>query len=107
MGDMFPGASALGDTAAEVLKSSAVDQQNQYYAESRRIQSESRIDRMQNMGVKDMPSQNSDQASRNSPQYGNEKNRPTATEDPQAVEERWIARMAKFAGISQATGVKI
>lgn len=39
-------------------------------------------------------------------------NDPTATkaaasEDPQAVEDRWTARLAKYAGIAGATGVKL
>ena len=46
-------------------------------------------------------------ASENSPQFGNDKNRPTPTEDPLNVEAAWTARLAKFAGIAGATGTKI
>lgn len=104
---MFPGSSSLGESVAELF-SPAQNAQAQYY---KQLLSQSRVDRAssgaQNQGVKDMPGLNGAEASRNSPQYGNEKNRPAATEDPANVEAAWMARMAKFAGIAQSTGVKI
>lgn len=102
---MFPGASALGDSLQDLFNpnSAGQQQQNSYF----KLQQENRLYSMQNMGVKDMPSENGDAASRNNPQYGNEKNKPAASEDPQEIEARWQARMAKFAGVASATGVKL
>ncbi len=103
---MFPGASGLGDSVA-ALFSPEQDAANQYYQESIRLQRENRITSIQNQGVRDMPSTNGNDAQKNSPQYGNEKNRQTATTDPMEVEQAWMARLAKFAGIAQSTGVKL
>ncbi len=73
------------------------------------VQRESRINSVQNQGVNYDPlrSGKSNIASQNSPDYGNEKNKPAPTENPQDVEDRWMGRMAKFAGIAQGTGAKI
>lgn len=35
------------------------------------------------------------------------KTQPAATVDPQEEEAKWMARLAKYAGLSQSTGVKL
>ncbi len=103
---MFPGASQLGDSIDKLF---STDQGyiQQLYAENRQLKADRSSTAIQNQGVRDMPSTNANYASQNNPQYGNEKNRAAATEDPLATEERWQARLAKYAGIAQATGVKL
>lgn len=100
---MFPGSSGLGESVAELFNSSGTNQNAIYM----RLQQEQRVDRIQNQGVKDMPSENGEAANRNSPQYGNEKNKPSATEDPTEVENAWLSRLSKYAGIAGSTGVKL
>lgn len=102
---MFPGASALGDSVNELF----APPQSQANAEYRQIQQENHLFSAQDQGVNHSVLQGgkANIADQNSPQYGNEKNKPTATEDPQDVEDRWMARLAKFAGIAGATGVKL
>ena len=100
---MFPGANGLGDSV-QSLFSPTKDNSNAMYVQ---LQQEARSERIQGQGVKDMPSENGNAASQNSPQYGNEKNKQTATTDPMEVEAQWTARLAKFANIAQSTGTKI
>lgn len=104
---MFPGASALGDSINSLF-GGPQDAQQQYYTELTKQAREARVSSQgQTQGVRDMPSTNSNYAAQNSPEYGNQKGKPAATEEPQEVEARWMARLIKFAGITQATGVKI
>lgn len=104
---MFPGSSAIGDSMASLF-GGPQDVSNQYYqAQMKQARLTRTGTQEQNQGVRDMPSTNGSDAVKNSPQFGNEKNRPTAAEDPMEVEARWEGRLAKYAGISQATGVKI
>lgn len=105
---MWPGASDLGDTPHKLFSPGAALQQS-INSEETSLHKAYYLNSAQNQGVNYSPLQSgkANVAGENSPQYGNEKNRPTATEDPQEVEARWTARMAKFAGIAQATGVKI
>jgi hypothetical protein len=104
---MFPGSSALGDSV-QALFSSGADAQTQFYqAQMRQARLARAGSQEQNQGVRDMPSTNGNAAAQNTPQYGNDKNRPTATTDPSEVEQAWMARLAKFAGIAGSTGVKL
>ena len=102
---MFPGASALGDSV-DKLFSPKQDASSQAYAQLQQENQQMRMERSstssQNEGIKDMPGYGQG-ANANRPT----KTQPSATEDPQEVEARWMARLAKFAGITNATGVKL
>ena len=97
---MFPGSETLGSTVEALFDTGNSYQQINLFNHLMTAQDEG-VNRNVLQGGK------ANVAQENSPQYGNEKNKPTTTEDPQAVEERWTARMAKYAGIAQATGTKI
>lgn len=98
---MFPGAASLGDSLSELFNPSSTS--NQVYS----LQYQNRMDSMLGQGVTRPQNNEANEASKNSPQYGNEKDKPAPTEDPLAVEDRWTARLAKYAGIAGATGVKM
>lgn len=100
--DMFPGASQLGDTVQALFSQ---DKSSSFGSATQGVY---QMDRLNSTGVeRGVYDPLKNDANRNSPQYGNEKNKPAPTEDPAEVQARWDARLAKFAGIAQGTGVKM
>ncbi len=95
-----PFMSALGEAGKQFTpagkEASAAKQDNQ-------LSSALRLEARLSTGVQPGQQNRSDIAKENAPRKGN----PAASEDPNEVEARWMARLAKFAGISQATGVKL
>lgn len=105
MSDMFPGASSIGDSLKDLF-GGPQDASAAYYKSVMDQNRENRATSIQNQGVQS-PNSIRAGAESNGPGYGNEKNKAAATEDPLEVEARWQARLIKFAGLANATGVKL
>ena len=103
----FPGVEQLGDSFSALFQQNPADTYNQ---ELMNIHKQGYLTSTSNQGVNFgvLQGAKANTSQENSANFGGEKvGKAATTRDPNEVEQEWMQRLAKFAGIAQATGVKL